>query len=249
MLKNDRSDQSAREVTGGLRDIRIFADLAPRELALVASECDWRRFARGEVILSAGQGAGDGDIWFVVRGGVRLARVMGPDGRIAYSDISPGGQFGEMSLFGVDNAELTAMAREDCVLAAMPEHVFVELLGREESVSRALLCQYAGLLRQRDATSAAASDTRPGATGSQRIYAELLALGEPRTASGGARPGLFIARLPRHRELADRLSTTEEVVAGAIAELVRLGIAEREYPGLLVIDESALRSMCKDDRV
>src|SRR5690606_12680868 len=118
---------------------------------------------------------------------------------------------------------LTAMAREDCVLAAMPEPVFVELLGREESVSRALLCQYAGLLRQRDAASAAASDNVPGATGSQRIYAELLALGEPRTASSGEKPGLFIARLPRHRELADRLSTTEEVVAGAIAELVRLG--------------------------
>jgi hypothetical protein len=85
----------------------------------------------------------------------------------------------------------------------------------------------------------------PGATGSQRVYGELLALGEPRVAAGEARPGLFIARLPRHRELADRLSTTEEVVAGAIAELVRLGIAEREYPGLLVSDEAALRSLCE----
>jgi hypothetical protein len=137
------------------------------------------------------------------------------------------------------------MAREDGVLAIMPEPVFVELLGREESVSRALLCQYAALLRLREAAAGAASEEMPGATGTQRVYGELLALGEPRMASGDIKPGLFISRLPRHRELADRLSTTEEVVAGAIAELVRLGLAEREYPGLLVSDEMALRRLCE----
>ena len=192
-----------------------------------------------------GQGPITHEVWFVTRGGVRIARSTGMDGRIAYSDVESGGQFGEMSLFGVDNSELTAIAREDCSLAVMPESVFVELLGREESVSRGLLCQYATLLRQQDAMSAAASVGVSGTTGSQRIYAELIALGEPRTAISGAMPGLFIARLPRHRELADRLATTEEVVAGAIAELIRLGLAVREYPGLLILDEGAVQRLCK----
>lgn len=230
-------------MTGGLRDIRIFADLAPKELALLASECCWRKFSRGDIILSAG--GGDDEVWLVVRGSVRLARTTGPDGRIAYSDVEMGSQFGEMSLFGVDDAELTAIAHEDCVLAVMAEAVFVELLGREESVSRALLCQYAKLLRQRDAASVAASTNLPGATPTQRVYGELLALGETRLAMGETEGGLLIARMPRHRELADRLSTTEAVVAGAIAELVRLGIAKREYPGLLIGDEKALKSLCK----
>lgn len=244
MFGSERQRQSAQDKAGGLRDIRIFADLAPKELALLASECCWRKFSRGDIVLSPGQGA-PGEVMFVARGSVRLARPTGPNGRIAYADVEAGGQFGEMSLFGVDDADMTAMAREDCVLALMPEPVFVELLGREESVSRALLCQYAGLLRVREATAGMASESAPGATGTQRIYGELLALGEPRAANGELKAGLFIARLPRHRELADRLSTTEEVVAGAIAELVRLGIAEREYPGLLVGDEAALRSLCE----
>jgi CRP-like cAMP-binding protein len=243
MFSSERQDNAAQDWAGGLREIRIFTDLSPKELALLASECNWRKFARGDIIVSAGQGMQKGDVWLVARGAVRLARSTGPDGRIAYSDIDAGGQFGEMSLFGVDDLGLTVMAREDCVLAVMPESVFVELLGREESVSRALLTQYARLLRQRDAASVAASTTLPGTTGTQRIYGELLALAEPRLATGEAKSGLFIARLPRHRELADRLSTTEEVVAGAIADLIRLGVAEREYPGLLIIDEAALRNL------
>jgi CRP-like cAMP-binding protein len=244
MFGTDRHHQSPQDKAGGLRDIRIFVDLSPKELALLASECRWSKFSRGDIIVSAGQGV-TGEVMFVARGSVRLARPTGPSGRIAYTDIEAGNQFGEMSLFGVSDNDLTAMAREDGVLAIMPEAVFVELLGREESVSRALLCQYATLLRLREATAGAASDEMPGATGTQRVYGEVLALGEPRMASGTIKPGLFIARLPRHRELADRLSTTEEVVAGAIAELVRLGLAEREYPGLLVTDEAALRSLCE----
>lgn len=243
MFIGERHEKSAQDMPGGLRDIRILANLPPKELALLAAECSWRKFARGDIVVSAEQSGGDREVWFVVRGVVRLARSTSADGRIAYSDIETGGQFGEMSLFGVEDSGLTVIAREDCVLAVMPEAVFVELLGREESVSRALLTQYAKLLRQRDAASAAASTTLPGTTGTQRIYGELLALGEPRLANTGAKPGLFIARLPRHRELADRLSTTEEVVAGAIADLIRLGIAEREYPGLLITDEEAMRNL------
>lgn len=243
MFSSKRHDNAAQDLAGGLREIRIFIDLSPKELALLASECDWRKFARGDIIVSAGQGMQSGDVWLVVRGSVRLARSTGPDGRIAYSDIDVGGQFGEMSLFGVDDLGMTAMAHEDCVIALMPESVFVELLGREESVSRALLTQYAMLLRQRDAASVAVSTALPGTTGTQRIYGELLALAEPRLAIGEAKSGLFIARLPRHRELADRLSTTEEIVAGAIADLIRLGLAEREYPGLLITDEEALRNL------
>lgn len=243
MFGSDRHNQSSPAAAQNLRGIRILGGLAPRELALLAAECAWRSFVAGEIILSAGQGGRPGEVMFVVRGAVRLARPTGPSGRISYIDIPAGGQFGEMSLFGVDESDLTVISREESLVAVLPERNFIELLGREESVSRALLCQYAALLRERDTASGAASEETPGATGPQRVYAELLALGEPRAAVGGAKAGLFIPRLPRHRQLADRLSTTEEVVAGAIAELVRLGIAEREYPGLLVSDETALRRL------
>lgn len=240
MFGRDRLGQPAAANGRTLRGIRIFRDLGPRELALIAAECSWRTFSRNDIILSAGQGSGR-DVHLVAAGSVRLARPTGPNGRIAYTDIEAGGQFGEMSIFGVPDGDLTAIARDDTVLAILPEDRFVELLSREESVSRALLCQYAQLLRAREAASVAASEGKPGLTGPQRVYAELLALAEPRP--GGE--GLFVPRLPRHRELADRLSTTEEVVASAIAELVRLGLAERDYPGLAIKDEAAMRRLCE----
>lgn len=245
MFGTDRSGRPAPAKARSLRGINVFQDLAPRELALLAAECTWRRFARNDVILSAGQGGTRGDVYFVVSGSVRLARSTGLNGRVTYTDIGAGGQFGESSIFGVDDIDLTAIARDETLLAIMPEERFIDLLSREESVSRSLLCQYAQLLRTREAAGSAVSEGRPGLTGAQRVYAELLALAEPRAADGERAGELFVPRLPRHRELADRLSTTEEVVAGAIAELVRLGLAERDYPGLAISDEAAVRHLCE----
>lgn len=244
MFGTDRSAQSSPENTRSLRGIRILADVEPRELALLSAECDWRSYARNDIIFSAGQGGTRGDVVFVVSGVVRLARPTGAAGRISYVDVFAGGQFGETGILGLDDGDLTAIAREDTLIALLPEGRFSELLSRQESVSRALLFQYAKMLRSREAATGAASEAQPGATGAQRVYAELLALAEPR-AQGDARGGLIVPRLPRHRELADRLSTTEEVVAGAIAELVRLEIAERDYPGLWVKNEAALRRICE----
>ena len=246
MFGTDRSTQSSPENTRSLRGIRILADVEPRELTLLAAECDWRSYARNDIIFSAGQGGTRGDVVFVVQGAVRLARPTGTAGRISYVDVFAGGQFGETGILGLDDGDLTAIAREDTLIALLPEARFSELLSHQESVSRALLLQYAKMLRSREAAAGAASEAQPGATGAQRVYAELLALAEPR-AQGDARGGLIVPRLPRHRELADRLSTTEEVVASAIAELVRLEIAEHDYPELWVKNEAALRRICQSD--
>lgn len=239
--------QAGRDVapdhTRSLAGIHILSSLHQRELALLAVECEWRPVSRNDIIANLAQGGG---VVFVVEGSVRLARNMGSAGRIAYTDIGTGGQFGEMAAFGVTETDLTAVAREDGLIATLPESRFLELLSREESVSRALLCQYARLLRERE-TGIPPSDAgnRQGeGTGAQRVYRELLALAEPhRNEEGGE--CLRIDRLPRHRALAARVDTTEEVVARAIAELVRRGIASRDYPGLVITDETAFRALCE----
>ncbi|ABS61852.1 cyclic nucleotide-binding protein [Parvibaculum lavamentivorans DS-1] len=243
MSDRTRAADDAQTLAG----ITVLAALPPRELALLAVECEWRKVSQNEIVLNLAQGDKLEGVSFVVRGGVRLARSLGPAGRIAYIDVDAGGQFGEMAVFGVGEVDLTVIAREDGLIAQMPEARFVELLSREESVSRALLCQYARLLRAAD--TGARADNYPGrsaaeGTGAQRVYAELLALAEPQRDAGGE-DCLFIARLPRHRELASRVDTTEEVVARAIAELVRLGIATRAYPGLRIGDQAAFKTLCE----
>lgn len=230
-----------------LAGIGILSALPSRELALLAVECEWRDISRDEIVLNLGQGDTLDGVVFLVRGALRLARSLGGAGRIAYVDLDAGGQFGEMAVFGVAETDLTVVAREDSLVATMPEARFVELLSREESVSRALLCQYARLLRAREEAPQGSAGTASPAgdgTGAQRVYVELLALAEPQQDAEG-NDCLLIARLPRHRALAARVDTTEEVVARAIAGLVRAGIATRAYPGLLIGDEAALKSLCE----
>ncbi len=236
---------AATNAARSLAGVRIFAGLAPRELALLAAECDWRTVVKDEIVISTAQGGAPDGVMFVVDGAVRLARIAGPAGRIAYKDVGAGGQFGEMSVFGVAETDLTVIARDDSRIATLRLDRFAELLAREESVSRALLCQYARLLRGQEIvgpSSALDGETALDGTGAQRLYMELLALAEPHAGEDG-REMLLIARLPRHRVLADRISTTEEAVARAIAELVRGGVAERDYPGLVIKDEAALRGL------
>ena len=226
-----------------LAGISILSNLPPRELALLAAECDWRSVERGEILLNLDQGGELDGVTFVVAGSVRLARGAGTAGRIFYTDVNAGGQFGEMAVFGVAEEGLSAVAREAGLVATLSSNRFIELLSREESVSRALLCQYARLLRAREVPAAPESGMTEG-TGAQRVYGELLALAEPHRGEEGEEC-LRIARLPRHRELAARVDTTEETVARAIAELVRDGLALRDYPGLIVADEARLRALCE----
>lgn len=234
--------------TGSLASIHILSSLPSRELALLAVECEWRAVAGNEIILNLAQAGGMDGVIFVVEGSVRLARSMGNAGRIAYTDVNAGGQFGEMTALGVIETDLTAVAREVGLIATLPESRFLELLSREESVSRALLCQYARLLRAKETgtPSPEAEGNVSEGTGAQRVYRELLALAEPQRDDAGG-DCLRIDRLPRHRVLAARVDTTEEVVARAIAELVRKGIASRNYPGLIVADEAALKALCELD--
>ena len=233
------SADHARTLSG----IGILAGLPQRELSLLAVECAWRKVDAGEILLNIGQGDTLDGVTFVVRGGVRLARNLGDGGRIAYTDVSEGGHYGEMGAFGVAETDLTVVAREEGLVATLAEARFLDLLSREESVSRSLLCQYARLLRAKETSDFGTARPVPEGTGAQRVYGELLALAEPHEDEEG-RERLRIARLPRHRELAARVDTTEEVVARAIADLVREGIAVRDYPGLIVADRSALLALC-----
>ena len=239
---------SGERAQGGRRSlgrIAILSDLPRKELALLATECEWREMAQEEIVLSSSSGSVLDGVAFVVSGAVRLARPNGLTGQIDYHDVAAGGQFGEMAVFGIPDPELTVIAKESGLLSILPQSLFAELLGREESVSRALLVQYAHRLR--NGSDAGAEDGTPAGSlsGEQRVYGELISLAEPRAGREGEPGGLFVARLPRHRELANRLSTTEEVVARAIAELVRDGVAVREYPGLFIRDEQTLHQLYK----
>ena len=82
---------TATNAARSLAGVRIFAGLAPRELALLAAECDWQTVAKDEIVINTAQSGPPDGVMFVVDGAVRLARAAGPAGRIAYKDVGAGG--------------------------------------------------------------------------------------------------------------------------------------------------------------
>ena len=52
-----------------------------------------------------------------------------------------------------------------------------------------------------------------------------------------------IEKMPKHRELADRAGVDEASAAGAVASLIQEGVAQRDYPGLVINDMSRLNTL------
>ena len=101
MVGGVSAGEQARGGQRSLARIAILSDLSRKELALLATECEWRETAREEIVLSSATGGELDGVAFVVSGSVRLARPNGLTGQIDYLDIAAGGQFGEMAVLGI----------------------------------------------------------------------------------------------------------------------------------------------------
>lgn len=89
------------------------------------------KLASGDIFVSLDRGDRLDGVTFVVEGSLRLARGAGSGtGRVFYTDVKAGGQFGEMAALGVEEQGLTVIAREDGLVATLAEHRFLDLLSR-----------------------------------------------------------------------------------------------------------------------
>jgi CRP/FNR family transcriptional regulator, cyclic AMP receptor protein len=205
-------------------------------LARLESQCTWRMAHAGEPILS--RDSDSRDVFFVVRGRLRIVNFS-PSGReVAYAIAGPGDFFGELAAIDGLPRSATVVALEDCTLAQITPQSFRELIEQQPKVGFVVMERLARIVRTSDdrimdlATLSAY----------QRVYSEILKLMKPDPVRTGS---WMIYPLPTQAQIAAQASTTRETVARVLSHLAGDGVAERKSKTLYIRQVDRLKQLCE----
>jgi CRP/FNR family transcriptional regulator, cyclic AMP receptor protein len=219
-----------------LAGIKVLQLVPDDERRTLETRCTFRRIAAGEVLMERfSKGSA---VYFIVSGHARVVHRLDGQDEITIANVTSGDALGEISAIDGGGASATVVAEEDCIVAELPMADFQALIVRRGEVALALLQRWAAIIRDLDDKVSLVSSIGP----EQRVYSELLRLA--RVEKPGSDRWL-VPEIPSHQDLAVRAQTTREAVAGAIAELVSRGIAERRTRALYINDYKALKDMIR----
>lgn len=230
-MTDSQQHEKAEEVLTG---VALFAELPEAELRKIAARCRWRRARPNDHIID--HDSRTKDVFFVIRGRVRVVIHSASGQRISFEDIGAGSHFGELAAIDGQPRSASVVALEEVVLASLPRRAFIDLVTSHRPVTLALLGGLSAMVRQADKRILDLSTL----AANNRVYAELL-----RLASADARPDgtAEIRPIPVHGDIASRVSTTRETVNRALSALAKGGIVQRRRDALVVLDLPRLAEM------
>ena len=173
------------------------------------------------------------DVFFVVKGEVRVVNYSRSGREIAYARVGPGGYFGELAAIDGQSRSASIVAAEECLVAALPPDVFVGLLADSPDLTVRVLKRLSGIIRSCDDRIMDLSTLRAV----QRVYIELLQLAELDAAT---QSHWVIYPMRTQNMIASRAGTTRETVARVLGQLTTAGIVERKAKTLYVRDRARL---------
>lgn len=222
-----------------LSSIKILAGLTPEQRRDFEISCRWKRFAAEEPVID--QSDMTRDVYFIVRGRVRVVNFALSGKEVALDDIVSGGHFGELAAIDGQPRSSTVVAVEDSDIAKMAPERFLKLMRTYPSVAMEVMKAMARVIRA--STERIVDLSTLGAN--NRVHGELL-----RQARNAKRDDniAIIRPIPVHGEMASRASTTRETVARVFSELTKQGIIKRERDALIVTDYAALESLVDEVR-
>ena len=225
------------DASAALLAAKPFAGLADIIIEAIAEKTTRRDYASGQTVFSMGQYDG-AEAFVVARGRMRVSVVDPETGAMMVDDIAENGCFAIDLTFGGEENDLfqrlAVTAEEDLTLLFLDADTLRTLAGQRPSLMRNLAAYFAEELSERR-FSALSAEAAP----QQRVFTELLKFVERDGVSGFWR----VPRMPKHRELADLADVDENVAAAAVATLIQEGVAQRDYPGLIVNDMSRLNDL------
>jgi CRP/FNR family cyclic AMP-dependent transcriptional regulator len=217
-----------------LARFELFRDLPADALAALSRRCHWRRYRAHQIIL--GYRDDSRDVFFVVRGQVRVTFFSECGHEVSFRDLPAGEMFGELSAIDGLSRSCTVVALTDIMVAVMSASLLWELLREHESVNACILRRLTRLVRALSERVVEFSTL----TVQKRIQVELLRLARE-TAPGQKCAVIFPA--PTHAEIASRLSTHREAVTRGLGELAREGIVEKRRGTFVIRDVEALAAL------
>lgn len=200
---------------------------------------NWRRFAAHEQIID--RQSETRDVFFVVRGRVRVVNYSLSGREITLDDLGPGEHFGELAAIDGEPRSASVMALDDTVVASITPDRFIKVVEDNPLVARRVMKQLARIIRSStdrimDLSTLAANN---------RVQAELL---RQARACPPSNNGAEISPIPLHGDIASRVSTTRETVARVLSDLSRQGIVERRKDTLAILDLERLEEMVEEVR-
>ncbi len=217
--------------------ISPFQDLPEAVLSRLCEHSERRCYGAGQTVFSLGQYDG-GEFVVVLSGALRVSVTDGATGAMLIEAVPAHGVFGlETAVADADPAlyaQIAVTAESDAELVAIDAASFKSLAAGRPSLMRNVATFLAQqLVSQRFRVMS------PQIAPERRVYAILLECVTRDAVSGAWR----IERMPKHRELADRAGVDEPSAADAIATLIQEGVAQRDYPGLVVKDMARLNQL------
>ena len=217
--------------------VKPFAGLSDPILRSISETAVVRRYAAGQTVYATGQFDG-GEIFIVAKGLMRVSVIDADTGSVVVDDLGPNSAFAidlafcdpESSVF----SRLSITAGEDLTLVFVESEALRGLAGQRPSLMRNIAHFFAEDLGARRFNATAAQ-----AAPQQRVYSQLIKYVERDEISGSWR----VPQMPKHRELADLANVDENIAAAAVASLIQDGVAQRDYPGLVVNDMTRLHEL------
>jgi len=222
-----------------LAGIDLFDDLNKQELAIVEQRCRWRVFAPHQQIID--RGSPSRDVFFVIRGKVRIVNYSFSGRGITLDELHEGGYFGELSAIDSQPRSARVVSLSESLIGSMAQKHFLETLQEHPKMALQVMAHLSQLLRA--ANQRIMDLSTLGAN--NRVHADLLRLiSELGIESGPA----TLDPVPVHNDIASRVSTTRETVARVMNDLARRGIVEKQGTALFIKDVERLRDMVEEVR-
>lgn len=223
------------QTAGALRAAAPFRDLPDAVFGAIVELAVVRNVRAGETVFTIGQYDGH-EFYFVASGELKCAR-FDDGGEMLLQKIGRHEFFGLAAAVAdaprAEDESATLTAEAESTILCIEASAFRDVVAHRPSLSRALMLHFAR--EQAVASKSAVSSGAP----ERRIFAALLAMVERDAVSGEFR----VARMPKHREIAEKAGAEEGAVANAVARLIQEGAARRDYPGLVIADMARLNRL------
>jgi len=120
-----------------LGSTNLLKDLSREDLREVEDVCRYKTFRAGTQIFD--RQAETRDIFFVVRGRVRIVNYSLSGREITLDDIREGGHFGELAAIDGQPRSAAVMAVEDSLIVALPHRYFLDVMRNHPAVAEKVM--------------------------------------------------------------------------------------------------------------
>ncbi len=221
-----------------LAGAEILSDLPRQIVEAIAEISSTRSFSAGETIFSPGQFDG-ADLLYLAEGGLKGTHADAATGSMMVEPVAPKSFFGlALAVIAADQMRfsgLTLSADQDSTVIFIDAEGFRGLVAQRPLLARSLLMAFA------KASTGSGGAPAQEAAPERRVFAAIAAL----VRRDAVEANWKIAKMPKHRDLADLAEVGENDAATAVAKLISSGVARRDYPGLVIDDMTELNRLAR----